>query len=69
MNWTQFSILVGVVATMLGIAVQLTRGIYKVAQVTEHLKTISEDMGEMRRQMQIMDERIYNNAIRGTQRR
>ena len=68
MNATQFYVFLGIISLMVGLIVQATRGIFRVAQmkteVMDAIKGIEEDVKDVKGQVQRLDQRVYDNAIR-----
>lgn len=63
------SVMAGVATLMLAALTQASRGIFKTGKMMQTLEDMKGDIVEMKTKIELINERTYQSAIRGTQRR
>lgn len=69
MTAAQIYIFLGMSVMVLTLATALVKAIYKIARIDTTMATLAETIKELSDKVDKLDTRMYENAVRGTQRR
>lgn len=61
--------LITIAVGMLTLMTALVKAIYKVANIVDSMETLTRAVSKLTERVDTLDQRIYENALRGTQKR
>lgn len=69
MSTGELSTLIAIAVGMLTLMVAFVRAIYKIANMVDTMKTLSDAVQKLADRVNTLDQRMYENAIRSSQKR